>query len=108
MFPDPGQAPVELKTISVTAEVLTSLVHVRNYNKVRNIIDVLEENLTNISNVRNTEYGKLSRNPQLLTVHHMSEDFEKIIGKNKITKIEAAHRCVLALRQVQPPCLHRD
>ena len=29
----------------------------------------------------NTEYGKLSKNPQLLTVHHTYEDFEKVINK---------------------------
>ena len=34
MFPDPSQAPVELQTISVTAEVLTALVHLRNNNQV--------------------------------------------------------------------------
>ena len=34
MFPDPGQAPVELQTISVTAEVLTALVQLRNNNQV--------------------------------------------------------------------------
>ena len=30
MFPDPSQAPVELQTISVTAELLTALVQLRN------------------------------------------------------------------------------
>ena len=35
MFPDPSQAPVELQTISVTAEVLTALVQLRNNNQVR-------------------------------------------------------------------------
>ena len=34
MFPDPSQAPVELQTISVTAEVLTALVQLRNNNQV--------------------------------------------------------------------------
>ena len=34
MFPDPSQAPVELQTISVTAELLTSLVQLRNNNQV--------------------------------------------------------------------------
>ena len=34
MFPDPSQAPVELQTISVTAELLTSLVQLRNSNQV--------------------------------------------------------------------------
>ena len=37
MFPDPGQAPVELQTISVTAELLTSLVQLRNSNQVNHI-----------------------------------------------------------------------
>ena len=41
MFPDPSQAPVELQTISVTAELLTSLVQLRNNIQVsqRNCID---------------------------------------------------------------------
>ena len=41
MFPDPSQAPVELQTISVTAELLTSLVQLRNNVQVnqRNCID---------------------------------------------------------------------
>ena len=34
MFPDPSQAPVELQTISVTAELLTSLVQLRNNDQV--------------------------------------------------------------------------
>ena len=34
MFPDPSQAPVELQTISVTAELLTALVQLRNNNQV--------------------------------------------------------------------------
>ena len=34
MFPDPSQAPVELQTISVTAELLNSLVQLRNNNQV--------------------------------------------------------------------------
>ena len=41
MFPDPSQAPVELQTISVTAELLTALVQIRNNVQVnqRNCID---------------------------------------------------------------------